>query len=968
MRNKTNFINILLTLVNISLFTSNGFSQEVVKGWVYVKFEQTNNPLRKQAVNQIQQELLVATQSELKPVFRNEILSGLQKQRLLKKSKSTKVDSLISVLSQWQKVQIPFYESSEQFIAKWKNRKGIDAMNPVYIRQLTDIPNDPLYLNSTMKASYERQYFAQGWDKSKSDTSIVIAIVDSGVNYNHEDLQSKMWRNWDEIPNNGIDDDENGWIDDDKGWDFWESGEAGINNSEDNDPNGQWEDHGSHVAGIAAAESNNLLGLPGAGWNAKYMAVKAGGTQENPRSIAFGYEGILYAAANGADVINCSWGGSGSSQMELDVINTALELGCLIVAAAGNDGQENIYFPAAYPGVLAVGSMSSSLYKSSFSNYGYRLDVMATGQSITSASFANKYAIKSGTSMATPFVSGLAALLKSYYPDWTPAQYINQIRASSTYIDPANLAVYKGKLGRGGINAEKVLGSAYPGFRVIEFKLFSLEGNKLRPNQQGVAKMTIEQTGISDVDTDFSVTTSTSGVYLSGNSKKLPNIGVGNTIQLEIPIELSENFSPFTIPVFKIEFKQSKVGYVDYNYISYDELVYEEHNNGNIRVSVASDGTVGFVDASNSRGGIGFIPKVVHSADEDPHNMLFSASLMIREGVQIADRAINTSSSSTDIIPETFYSMSNEGNIEKGFGISDISRIGMTSLHIQTRSFTINESDVSQVLWLNYFVTNPSDVTADSIFVGMYADWDIEDYILNKINYLPDEKFMYVYDEDEKHFAGIAILNPIGGALAIDNAYDGTETDTDFGVYYSSSDPSTYNGFTKTEKLKAMSAGLKKTTIPESKDVSFSIYSEKFDIPAGKSASYGFVWVYGRSFDELMSQFNASKNYSLFTITTPETVRNEEEVQNKFSTFSILGNYPNPFNPTTNLKIISPNQTKTHLLIFDVLGRIVSQKEVSLHSGENSIPIDLGIYSSGLYLVRMNYQDKWYKHTMLYLK
>lgn len=270
-----------------------------------------------------------------------------------------------------------------------------------------------------------------GWRYMKSNEnidggspSVVIAVIDSGVDYNHVDLRNNMWVNVNEIPNNGIDDDNNGYIDDYRGWDF-------VGN--DNDPmddNG----HGTHVAGIISSEKNNI-GTVGIAYNCKIMPLKAGGAQGG-LSTSDICSAIQYAYMNGASIINMSFGGYGYSTAMKDVLNDAY-YSCVSIAAAGNDATCNnpdckqckipkpkAMYPAAFEHVIGVMSCDHScINRSSFSNYDHyycskqEYDVYAPGEAIMSTYPNNRYCSMSGTSMASPVVAGVAALLRSYYSD-----------------------------------------------------------------------------------------------------------------------------------------------------------------------------------------------------------------------------------------------------------------------------------------------------------------------------------------------------------------------------------------------------------------------------------------------------------------------------------------------------------------------------------------------------------------------
>ena len=264
------------------------------------------------------------------------------------------------------------------------------------------------------------------------DSSVVVAVIDTGVDYTHEDLKDNIWVNTKEIPGNGIDDDGNGYIDDVYGVDLETGRDSGM------DDNG----HGTHVAGIIAA-ANNHIGVVGLAYNVKIMPIKAGMASGffNQSQIA---KGILYAYNSGADVINMSFGGSASTIAVQDALETAYTR-CVLVAAAGNDGAPNEgllacpTYPAALSYVMGVMSVDMRGVESGFTNYdvvpynSVEYEVYAPGSQILSTIPGNRYATWSGTSMAAPYVSAMAALLRSAYPDTNtyPTKFIyGQIAAT----------------------------------------------------------------------------------------------------------------------------------------------------------------------------------------------------------------------------------------------------------------------------------------------------------------------------------------------------------------------------------------------------------------------------------------------------------------------------------------------------------------------------------------------------------
>ena len=311
-------------------------------------------------------------------------------------------------------------------------------------------------------ASWQDQWYLRSGNLQKSwdllrtrgiaaggDSSVVVAVIDTGVDYTHEDLKDNIWVNTKEIPGNGIDDDGNGYIDDVYGVDLETGRDSGM------DDNG----HGTHVAGIIAA-SNNHIGVVGLAYNVKLMPIKAGMASGffNQSQIA---KGILYAYNNGADVINMSFGGSASTIAVQDALETAYTR-CVLVAAAGNDAMPNEgrpitapTYPAALSYVMGVMSVDIRGVESGFTNYdvaaysSVEYEVYAPGSQILSTIPGNRYATWSGTSMAAPYVSAMAALLRSAYPDTNtyPTKFIyGQIAAtggrSAICCDPEHHGVH----------------------------------------------------------------------------------------------------------------------------------------------------------------------------------------------------------------------------------------------------------------------------------------------------------------------------------------------------------------------------------------------------------------------------------------------------------------------------------------------------------------------------------------------
>ncbi len=288
-----------------------------------------------------------------------------------------------------------------------------------------DLPNDP-DVSKNIGLSVIRA--SEAWSII-SKSSVIVAVSDTGVDIQHPDLQANIWRNQSELNGlPGVDDDSNGFVDDLYGWGFPES---------TNDPSpGNYEgaDHGTHVAGVIGATGNNGSGVAGVAWSVQMMPLRTFKKTTEDAALSDLLASVYYAANNGAQILNCSWGIEAKpSQAELDAYAYAESRGVFVVAAAGNDSKDvSLYSPASISTVFAVGSINSRRELSSFSSYGIKIGSLAPGGDVTttfdtgmeeriySTIPGGAYDTKVGTSISAPFVSGVAALVKTLLPKITP--------------------------------------------------------------------------------------------------------------------------------------------------------------------------------------------------------------------------------------------------------------------------------------------------------------------------------------------------------------------------------------------------------------------------------------------------------------------------------------------------------------------------------------------------------------------
>jgi subtilisin family serine protease len=329
--------------------------------------------------------------------------------------------------------------SVEDAVNRAREDPRVEFAEPDYYYYATDtVPNDPFLPQmwgltavgcSICDPSLKTPSIdaTRAWDTTTGSDTIVAVVLDTGVDLQHEDLSANAWVNPGEIAGNGIDDDGNGFVDDVNGWNFFDGTNQTFTTFGD-------DLHGTHVAGSIGAVGNNGKGVTGVAWHVKIMSLKFLGGPQGKGSTSNAVKGIRYAIdlrnrGVNVSVINASWGGGSDSQALRQALSDANDAGILFVCAAGN-GSTNIDnapdFPGSYaadiPNVISVAAVDSSGGLASFSNTGHNsVSIGAPGVFIYSTFPGNSYGQLSGTSMSTPYVAGIAILLRAHEPSLTPA-------------------------------------------------------------------------------------------------------------------------------------------------------------------------------------------------------------------------------------------------------------------------------------------------------------------------------------------------------------------------------------------------------------------------------------------------------------------------------------------------------------------------------------------------------------------
>ena len=414
----------------------------------------------------------------------------------------------------WQLVKLPAGVSVEQALSQYSSLAGVENAQPNYIYKLTANPNDAQFSQLYGMAKINAP---AAWETTTGSPNVVVAIIDTGIRYTHEDLAANMWKNAGEIAGNGMDDDGNGYVDDVYGWDFFYN---------DSDP---WDEnsHGTHVAGTVGAVGNNAVGVAGVNWNVRLMAIKiynntGFGSTSAMLVNAYNYVRMMKTRGVNIRVTSNSYGGCdeacGYDQATKDAIDRLGESDVLNVFAAGNDGRNvetTPFYPASYtsPQILSVAASDQNDNRGSFSNFGATsVDVAAPGVNILSTVNASNsaYATFTGTSMAAPHVSGAAALLAAANPSLSAASLKATLMNSVDVLSQWNGVVKTG----GRINAARAIQQP----TTCNFNLSATNQNYL-PAAGGEGTVIVT----APANCDFSATSQTSWITITTG-----NTGSGN--------------------------------------------------------------------------------------------------------------------------------------------------------------------------------------------------------------------------------------------------------------------------------------------------------------------------------------------------------------------------------------------------------------------------------------------------------
>jgi serine protease len=842
----------------------------------------------------------------------------------------------------------------EEAIALLYKSGAVEIAEPVYAAKSYLTPNDPRvpdqYYLPLVKAF-------EAWDLVTGRNDIIIAILDSGVDLQHPDLAANIYTN-EADPIDGVDNDEDGYVDNFYGWDF--AGDDYISLVGDNDPATDLENisHGTMVAGAASAVTNNNLGIAGVGFNARLMVLKHSAdndTRDEGNGLLSNLlQGVVYAAEHGADIINASYGSTYYSQISHDIYKyVSLEHDVLVVAAAGNESSVEPHYPSDYDYVLSVASTTASDGRSGFSNYGYKVDIAAPGSDILTTAVGGGYTLTSGTSFSAPIVSGAAALVKTIYPDFNGAQIGEVLR---TTADPAFnnrlAATYADKMGRGRLDMLRALTVQSPSIRMDNSYIQGPNGDVAKAGEEAIIYGTF---------TNFLWPTTGATVTLTPLSSHITMLQ--QTVELgDMPMMASKSNEalPFRIRVnagaptnvqivFRLDYTAAN-GYTDYQYIRV--LINPSYFNINenlVATTLAGNGRLGYQDENQSQG-LGFVYNDV--------NMLFEMGVVMGTS---QSRVLSSVRGTVNGEPDDDFRVVNEiardnpglvsdADVYGTFDDSKSSPLSRLNVEVDYRSFAWREVPYEKMVIVEYDVTNTGDSDLENYFFGLFADWDI-----NQDNYkdmagwdaATQTGYVYTPDPTERWVGAIQVLSGTPNYWAIDN--DENIEGNPFGVY---------DGYTDEEKFQSLSSGIGREeagVIEQGNDVSHTVSSGPYNIPAGETVRIAFALHGGSSIEDVLSSAEAARQLY-------ETIKDGARpdpvvpvtgiIQNDLPALTI---YPNPAQDVLNISLPQIGIEPMQVRLMDVTGRHLDSRKFI--AGKTTVQIDMPL-QNGVYLLEVTQGDK----------
>ena len=831
--------------------------------------------------------------------------------------------------------------------ARFSVLPGVEYAEPLYLCYPTEMmfaPNDSLFSKQAFLQTIQAE---QAWDITKGDSTIVIGVADTGIDWSHPDLEPKIWINpgeWGnngELRDNGKDDDGNGLVDDWHGWDF-----AGPDNkTPDNDTRGGGS-HGTKVAGLVAAATNNRIGVASIGYRCKILPMKIGA--DGGGGLQFGYQAMQYAVFMGCKVFNASWGTLNYSKAAEDVVNLVTSRGMLVVGGGGNHGKPTPFYPAAFSSALGVGMTNAKDIISGASGYGPPIDVMSPGSGALSTSVNGQYGTFGGTSAAAPIVSGLAGLVISRFPSFSPMQVRQRIRVTADNIDDKNPKKAK-FAGYGRINAFRAVGSErLPSVR-IESVAFNDPGNdgQFYPGEE-VEVMVVLKNYLAatsgPVELTLEAATGSSAVTIGTATTTVPALAPNTVRSANAPmtftVQPSQQFDREVI--FRVLMKSGS--YEDHDFFTaFVNPSYQTLGNGKLTLTVPADGSLGHPDYPANKLGVG-----LRYGGADLY--LWMGALMIgtdsRHVVSAARHSVDFFRREKDFAIVKATKMIKPGAraaaetwcVFKDSRADSTRRLGVT---VDLRGYDFTNYGLQEVLLTRYRVVNTGESAFAGMRIGLFMDAGGATYVIRRVDF------------DETRLLGTVSGGgfPLFGSFVIDSLPRSAPGGPNF--FAINNDPTgagtpfgTYDGFTQAEKWRSLSDKKGRTYIGPG-NVAYIISSRAFDLEPGDTAEVVFGHVAGFTLGSVQGKVDKAVDIWNGNVSTSVD-------RPGIAGFGLDANYPNPFRDVTTISFRTPVESRVRLRVFNTLGEEVYARSFpDLSRGRHQFVFNRGSLPAGVYMVSL---------------
>ena len=671
-----------------------------------------------------------------------------------------------------------------------KNRL-VEYSEPSYVYHILDeyVPNDPLLNQQIWLNKIEAK---SGWAIHKGSASTVIAIIDAGIHFRHPDLIDNVYYNLAD-PINGIDDDGDGLIDNYHGWDL--IGASNLNPIPDNDPQPvegattQSIGHGTWVAGIASATPDNAMGIAGTGFSCKFLPIKVSADfdSEGIARIYRSPEAIFIAAEMGASVINCSFGSVVYSQLMQDVItDVTFRKNALIVAAAGNEQADKVFYPAGYDYVLSVTGTDANDAIQTTRNL--KVDLSAPGFALTTSGTDGYHSQGVYTSYSAPVVSGIAAIVRSYLPGLNAIQAAERIRTTAKDISSANPdPIFQNKIGRGQANLFRALTISGPAIRINSFVVSDENGNPVDPGDNLNLKCTFINylspainlnVTVSVLDNPYVSVVSGSGTAGIGSINTL----AGKTQNTPFKFAVSSNAPPDLTVQIRLRYQDGL--YDDFEVISFViNPTFLDVTTSNIQTSVGSTGKWGFNNSPLNTQGKGLV--------YNGRNILYQGGLIFGrstlQGITVVDNLSETSNSVNNnlqpiqLISGYFPGPKSDKYTVAYYTDNQADSANKINLNIKDETFAFDRIPGDNFILKRLVIRNRNPFLIQDFYTGLFADWDVNHHTGgDNTGFDSDNSAAYVFpnsSDDSVHVAIVSLEHP--NRL---NVYFAKTSDFDFSV------------------------------------------------------------------------------------------------------------------------------------------------------------------------------------------